>query len=340
MNKVTSVFYIGLHPHMLMWLRNDSVKVIGASHLEYLYRFSVNPFNLLFIFSYWLHKNRLLRVINFLLWQLVWLCKPFLTSVYRKYFEHVNEIIRQNIDVLDVDDTAGLGAYIKGKGIDLIVINSWSLLPAVIVSAPKYGSVNIHPSELPKYRGALPTLWSLKNGDTSSAVTYMLARDKADNGEIISQYAFSIERGDNWLSVEKKIDSIVQKTFIKDVLSYVDGLLIPKIQQGEVSGTGKYSEYMKINPVQEKVEDVLNKIGLYPYLEPSVYCYLVVANKEIHIKAASLQDAETVQSGTYKVSGNKIYVQVSDGSFSARLFIDISFSESLFLLFHRKGSLG
>ncbi|MDQ5893703.1 MAG: methionyl-tRNA formyltransferase [Patescibacteria group bacterium] len=324
---------------MLAWLKTDGIDVVGAAHLEYLFRFSANPFNLLFVFSYWLHKNKFFHSLNIILWYFMRLCKPFLTSVYEKYFEHVDTIISRNIEVIDIENADATEAYMKEKGIDLIIINSWSLLPATLVSTPQYGSVNIHPSELPKYRGALPTLWSLKNNDTMSAVTYMLAREKADNGEILSQHQFQIEAHDNWLSLEQKIDAIVENTFVKDVLAYINESLVPKSQQGQATGTGKYQEYLKIVPAQENVKDILNKVGLYPYLEPFVYCYILVAGKEIHIKSAMLS-VKLVPVGAYMVSGCQISIGAVDGTFSSKLFMDVPFLESLFLVFHRKGSLG
>jgi len=69
-----------------------------------------------------------------------------------------------------------------------------------MIDIPTYKIVNIHPSPLPKYRGATPGPWQIINGETSSAVTFFQIDALPDHGPIISQIPFDIKP--TWTSHE------------------------------------------------------------------------------------------------------------------------------------------
>lgn len=62
-----------------------------------------------------------------------------------------------------------------------------------MIDLPKYKVVNIHPSPLPKYRGATPGPWQIINGETKSAVTFFQIDSKPDHGPVIAQIPFDID---------------------------------------------------------------------------------------------------------------------------------------------------
>src|SRR5690606_16494588 len=83
----------------------------------------------------------------------------FLASpLYRKYKDFLNLLIRQGIPLVNTDKQAVLEQFVASQEIKLFVVNFWSILPKRIFQLPSLGCVNIHPSKLPKYKGALPTL--------------------------------------------------------------------------------------------------------------------------------------------------------------------------------------
>jgi len=61
-----------------------------------------------------------------------------------------------------------------------------------MIDIPKYKIINIHPSPLPKYRGATPGPWQIINGETKSAVTFFQIDTLPDHGPIITQIPFDI----------------------------------------------------------------------------------------------------------------------------------------------------
>lgn len=66
-----------------------------------------------------------------------------------------------------------------------VVVAFGQILPKELLDAPKYGSINVHGSLLPKYRGAAPIQWSVINGDEVSGVTTMYMDEGLDTGDMI-----------------------------------------------------------------------------------------------------------------------------------------------------------
>jgi methionyl-tRNA formyltransferase len=66
-------------------------------------------------------------------------------------------------------------------------------LPAEILSIPKYGCLNIHPSLLPKYRGASPIQYAILQGDKKTGATLMVMDPSFDTGAILAQSEFELD---------------------------------------------------------------------------------------------------------------------------------------------------
>ena len=70
---------------------------------------------------------------------------------------------------------------------DLFVVVAFAILPKAVLGIPKRGSVNLHPSLLPKYRGAAPINWAVIRGERETGVTLFLLKPKVDAGDILLQ---------------------------------------------------------------------------------------------------------------------------------------------------------
>ena len=88
---------------------------------------------------------------------------------------------------------------------DLGVMCSFSqILRPHLLSIPRFGVVNLHPSLLPKYRGPYPFYWVLQRGETRTGVTIHQVDAGVDSGDIILQESFDINRGDSKRSLRRK----------------------------------------------------------------------------------------------------------------------------------------
>lgn len=92
---------------------------------------------------------------------------------------------------------------------ELIVVAAYGrILPEDILNTPPYGSINVHSSLLPKYRGAAPINWAILNGERETGVTIMYMAEGLDTGDIISQRATPIDPNETVESLHDRLADI------------------------------------------------------------------------------------------------------------------------------------
>jgi methionyl-tRNA formyltransferase len=343
MNGKIRVIYIGYHIETLLLLYADKRFHVAGTGLidEFLSSGTLNPVNALFKLIYGLRRRNQYRLLEkILLW--AWIkTSRFATSFYYRYSEYLKALSESATVLVDFSNSREAMDFIASNSVDVMVVCSWSILSDEIVTLPKYGTVNIHPSKLPQYRGALPTLWSLKNGDRESAVTYFIINKAVDAGAIIGQHAFSLGEGDDWHCVENKIDGILRATLLSDLNGYIGGEIKPITQDMRIkSNTGRYYEYMKIDWDNENGNDIYNKVNLYPFIVPGDYCYTFINGKKIVIKKAGFNNSQAVlpKAGHYQVRGITLCIQAKLGTIDCGLFSGLLLKDSLLFLLKRKGN--
>ena len=100
-------------------------------------------------------------------------------------------------------------ASLQSLGADLFVVVAFRMLPEVIWSMPAKGTINLHGSLLPDYRGAAPLNWAIMNGDSKTGATTFFIEREIDTGNIID--AVEIEITENMDVGELHDRSNVQK---------------------------------------------------------------------------------------------------------------------------------
>ena len=111
------------------------------------------------------------------------------------------------IDIIKQKDLSDLNFEneLKKCKPDLFVVVAYRILPKSLLSIPKLGSINLHGSLLPAYRGAAPIQWSLINGDTETGLSTFFIESRVDTGKIISQKKIKILDNDNYGSLSAKM---------------------------------------------------------------------------------------------------------------------------------------
>lgn len=102
---------------------------------------------------------------------------------------------------------------------DVIVVAAYGqLLPPSILDLPPCGVINLHPSLLPKYRGAAPIQWTLIRGEKETGITLMLLDEGEDTGEIICSHSITIGLNDTSEMIHSTLANLGAK-LLKDTLS-------------------------------------------------------------------------------------------------------------------------
>jgi methionyl-tRNA formyltransferase len=116
-------------------------------------------------------------------------------------------------------------AQLRASGADVAVTCAYGkILPAELLTVPRYGFLNTHTSLLPRYRGAAPIQWALINGETVTGTTIMQTDPGLDTGPVLLQEALPIEPA--WTAVELAAALQVQAArLIVEVLGQLDHLV-------------------------------------------------------------------------------------------------------------------
>ncbi|WP_223649043.1 methionyl-tRNA formyltransferase [Hymenobacter psoromatis] len=94
---------------------------------------------------------------------------------------------------------------LKRYAADLQVVVAFRMLPEAVWAMPRLGSVNIHASLLPQYRGAAPINWALMHGDQETGVSSFFLRHEIDTGDLILQDKIVIAPADDFGSLYDKL---------------------------------------------------------------------------------------------------------------------------------------
>jgi methionyl-tRNA formyltransferase len=98
------------------------------------------------------------------------------------------------LPVYEPQKLSELRAMLSGEAYDLFALASYGrIVPGWMLSVPRLGALNVHPSLLPAYRGATPIQTALRNGDEATGVTVMLMNEGMDTGDIVLQEAAAIQ---------------------------------------------------------------------------------------------------------------------------------------------------
>ena len=97
----------------------------------------------------------------------------------------------------------------------IVVVAFGQILPKSVLELPPYGCINVHPSCLPKYRGAAPIQWALINGETETGVTIMLLDEGEDTGDIILQSSLPIDILDDAATLSGRLANLAPSLLIQ-----------------------------------------------------------------------------------------------------------------------------
>lgn len=188
---------------------------------------------------------------------------------------------------------------------DLQICVAFRMLPEIVWNMPPMGTINLHGSLLPKYRGAAPINWAVINGEKETGVTTFKLKHEIDTGNILLQESFPISDADNAGAVHDTMKQIGAALLVKTVKGLSEAGLkeIPQL----VSGNGSIPHAPKITTetclihFDKPVDEVHNLIrGLSPY--PAAFTFF--NNKKLKIfTTGKIYQMPNIETGSYKIDG-------------------------------------
>ena len=116
---------------------------------------------------------------------------------------------------------------------ELIVVAAYGkILPEDILNYPKYGSINVHSSLLPKYRGAAPINWAILDGEAETGVSIMYMAKELDAGDVILQKATAIGEDEDALALTTRLAELGAEALAEAVEGLKNGTASRTPQDG------------------------------------------------------------------------------------------------------------
>jgi len=126
-----------------------------------------------------------------------------------------------------------------------VVVAYGKIIPERVITFPSYGTINVHYSLLPKYRGATPTESAILNGDEITGVTIQQMVYKLDAGDILASREVIVDPIDTTLTLRNKLNVEALTLLPQTIAKIFDGTIIHTIQdESAVSTCGKFTKEM------------------------------------------------------------------------------------------------
>ena len=239
-----------------------------------------------------------------------------------KKFSIINNIlIKQPEDLKNIDFIN----QIKSMNADLFIVVAFRKIPKEVYSIPKLGTINLHASLLPDYRGAAPINWALINNEKVTGVTTFFINEKIDHGDIISKKEVLIDNDDDYKSLYRKLSIIGSNLLLETIMMVYKGKF-QIISQSKVNNKKKApklnSENTRIN-WEDNTERILGMIrGLSP--SPGSWTILKNGENEVRMKIIkanfyrnNLLDKKNL--GKLSIVDNNIYINTKGGQINCSI---------------------
>jgi methionyl-tRNA formyltransferase len=167
-----------------------------------------------------------------------------------------------------------------------VICSFGQIIPSNILNLFPYGILNIHPSLLPKYRGASPIASAILSGDKVTGYTVILARAGLDTGPVVGQKQVSISSSDDHESLKRKIMSEVQHDLPQIISNYLTGVTKPKPQK--IKGVTYTKKFKKTDGEISNADDAVSADRKIRAFSRWPKAYLMLGGKRLIVHSAHL----------------------------------------------------
>ncbi|MBD3636751.1 MAG: methionyl-tRNA formyltransferase [Crocinitomicaceae bacterium] len=236
------------------------------------------------------------------------------SSAVKKYAMENNLQVLQPENLKDQEFIEQLSTI----GAELFVVVAFRMLPEVVWNMPPKGTINLHGSLLPQYRGAAPINWAVINGEKKTGATTFFIRHKIDTGDIIDKVEVPIKHKDTAGTVHDRLMIEGAKLLAKTVKNILEGSVSATPQEKLVEGDLKeapkiFKKDCKIN-WNDTTQKIYNKIrGLSPY--PTAWTEIGKDDQKKSLKIFDVIDHfdGLNHSNEVKTVNDQLYFGTSDG---------------------------
>ncbi|GAA3925489.1 methionyl-tRNA formyltransferase [Hymenobacter algoricola] len=200
-------------------------------------------------------------------------------------------------------------AELRSYAADLQVVVAFRMLPEAVWDMPRLGSINIHASLLPQYRGAAPINWALIQGEKQTGVTSFFLQHEIDTGNLIFQDVVDIADEDDFGSLYQKLQAAGAALALRSVQAIAAGTApsVPQVPSAELQAAPKIQKETGRLDVQQPARALANRVrGLSPV--PTAFTELP-DGRTLKIFRAALVPADAGPAGSWHTDA-KTYLRL------------------------------
>ena len=193
---------------------------------------------------------------------------------------------------------------------DLFIVVAFRMLPKIIWEIPKKGTVNLHASILPNYRGAAPINWAIINGEKESGVTTFFINEKIDTGDVLLIEKTKIKAGQTAGELHDNLMEIGSKLIIRTISEIESRTLKSKkqiISESQKTAPKLNRNNTEINWFKDDITIKQFILGLNPY--PGAWTLLSNNGRKLNFKIFNVKTSNLkVPKKTILLKENKLYI--------------------------------
>jgi len=209
---------------------------------------------------------------------------------------------------------------IKGLKPDLIIVVAFRKLPAEVFNIPRHGTINLHASLLPNYRGAAPINWCLMNGEIKTGVTTFYINEKIDQGDILLQKEIMIKNEDDFGSLYNKLSEVGAELVVKTVEGIFNNSLKP-IKQNFIDDLKLAPKLNSENTRINWTRSTNDIIGQIKGLSPKPGAWTMIKNGENRFRLKILKAVKKKEpllknslNGKIVINNGELHIYNEDGA--------------------------
>jgi len=213
---------------------------------------------------------------------------------------------------LTVDQPESLKRISLEQDFDLFVVAQYGLLiPEHVLEYPKHGTINVHTSLLPKYRGASPIQQAILNGDKTTGVTIMRMDEGLDTGPILIQKEINIDPDETYLELDAKLAKEAEILLKLSISGIISGEIKPTPQDSTKATTcSKISKEDGHINWSDSTQNIYNRFRAFT---PWPGIWTTINGKRL--KLLSIRPSELVcPSGKMVMENGTLYIGTHDAS--------------------------
>ncbi len=190
---------------------------------------------------------------------------------------------------------------------DIAVVAAYGLmLPREILGIPKYSCINIHPSLLPRWRGAAPIQHTILAGDQETGVSIIQLNEELDSGPILKQKKILIKKNDNYKTLHNKLSKL-GSDLLMEVIDEIEKHLPLEQSDDGVCYAEKMEDY-KIY-ASDICEVAYRKVkAFYPK------AFVKIEHRRVRILDADFKVNASLTSGQGKIINDNMHISLESGT--------------------------